>query len=273
MGSFTTNTANVIMASIFPYVGGTTTGTIGRIMANTAVQTGSEGFRIYASGAAATTANGIGIYAGLSGAAGVQGVAHAIYLIRGANIGANTGPGANPITDTNFASTGLGLAAGTTTTSAGALTFTNNTDYPSTQQAGACQIMGSTTIAANAWSGWFLGASGGLPAVTNNGQITFATMTAGSTAINIVGFAITATPADLTLNSAKAPNTTANIIAAPGGSTTALPAIIAYGDLNTFRSVQGSDTPVFTGGTGTAPTAGTPAGGITANGAIVITLD
>lgn len=265
MGSFTTNTANVIMASIFPYVGGLSTGTLGRIMANTSAVTGSEGFRIYST---ANSANSIGIYAGLSGAASVQGVAHAIYLIKGTT--ANTGPAGTPITDANFTANGWGLTG--TTTAAGTLNFLTATEYPSAQNAGACQIMGSTTVAANAWSGWFLGASGGLPAVTNNGQITFSTMTAGSAAVNIVGFAITATPANLTLDNTKAAPTTTTV-GTNSGSATALPAIIAYGDLNTFRSVQGSDTPVFTGGTGTAPTAGTPGGGITTNGAIVITLD
>lgn len=253
MGSFTQGTANVIMASIFPQA---TTSSLVPIQAGAAAVTGATtqvGFKIYNN---VNTAGQVGIYSG-----NAANVLHRIDLVVGSTT-SNTGPGSNAgLTDANFNSAGTALQG--TTTNGGTVTFPT---FGASQQYGGYRgaVMGdTTTVAANAWSGWFIGTSAGLPSVTNNNQITFVTAGASSTGCQAQGFVITASSTTTMSN----PASTTTVITAPTGSQSVF---IAYGDLNSYRTISANDTPVFTGGTGTA---GWPASSITANGAIVITLD
>lgn len=250
MGSFTPSTANVIMAAVFPQ---TTTA-----MTPATTVTTQAGFKIYNS---TNAANNIGIYCPHA-----ANVLHRIDLLVGSVItGTSPSSGGGAILDTQF-----GYSALTNVTNFSTNTITFPTFGAGQQYVGyRGTVMGdATTVPANAWTGWFLGtnAQGGtLPAATNNNQITFPTSGTGSSSCQVQGFVITAANLPTTNNTGL---TTTQPYAAP--TSTIQPVFIAYGDLNTYRTVSANDTPVFTGGAGTT---GQPQGTITTNGAIVITLD
>lgn len=254
MGSFTQGTANVIMASIFPQA---TTSSLVPIQAGAAAVTSATtqvGFKIYNN---VNTAGQVGIYSG-----NAANVLHRIDLVVGATTN-NQGPGTNQgLTDANFNTAGTALQG--STTNGGTVTFP--TFAAGGQYVGyKGAVMGDNiTVAANSWTGWFIGTSGGLPAVTNNNQITFVTAGTGSTGCQAQGFVVTASSSTSMAN----PNGITTVIASLTGSQSV---IIAYGDLNSYRTISANDTPVFTGGTGTAGWPTTNA--ISTSGAIVITLD
>jgi hypothetical protein len=119
----------------------------------------------------------------------------------------------------------------------------------------------NTVTGNHAWFGWTIASAAettgvvGSWKVSTNGQVGFPQNT--GTAQNIHGFVISAaqTSANATVSAttglAGATSSTSAILA----SAPTCPVVIAYGDLSSVRTVNNSDTPVFT------------------SGAIVITLD
>lgn len=237
MGSFTKNTAAKLLGAIFPNNGSGAAGWTGSGTSNqltsAALSTTPASLRIY--NTTADNANNVGIYSSAANASMQQ----AIHLIRGVGASAST---AYTILDTNITPSGfsgnpnVGGSAATGVT----LAIPTQADYGgylpirmavggSTTDSGTGGTPGGTS---NAWKGWTLDTSGSLPAVKNDGAITFPTSTAAATVPVIIGFLVTA---DLAW-------TTGTFSAATASGSS----VIAYGDLSSSRSIQNTDTPVFT---------------------------
>ena len=253
MGSFTGKTADFIMGAIFPTTASSNVPVAAGASGITTMQA-QTAFRIYNNVAAA---NELGIYSANNP------VKHRIDLIVGSST-TGTAPGGTPITDANFNTAGTALQGNTT--AAGTLTFPTYATTTDQYYLYKGTVMGDTTFnSANTWTAWYLGAStsSSLPTASNNSQIAFPQSGGSSAGCKVVGFVISAA----TANTSSTGLTTSTVISQPTGSHSTF---IAYGDLNTFKTVSANDTPIFTGAVGSGSW---PTQSITTNGAIVITLD
>lgn len=225
MGSFTSNVAFQLMRAIFP----ATTTTLTPL---TATNTSAAGFRVYNN--VSGTAGQFGI---LSAGANVV---HSCNLVLGANsASANPSTTSGPMTDANFTSPASVAGGGITgsTSVAGALS------YP-TVAGGYVDYTGKVMVASggttHTWTGWTLSETSNKGQAVSALQIGFPALGTGSTAQNVYGFVISAhSTTDV------APNSSSQLVAA---TTSAMPVVIAFGDLSNGRQLTAGDTPVFATG-------------------------
>lgn len=243
MGSFTASASSIIMNSLFRNV--PTPGSGVDLVPLTATATTAAGYKIYNS--VTGTASQVGIYC----ATGASTVPHVIDLVLGSTgtNGTSISPG-NGLLDANFtlATASVGGISGTTT-AGGTVTYPTGTGY--TGYTGMVHVnTGGTT---HTWQGWTLSAevtsgTAKVAQAVQKLQIGFPTSQSGSSTVIVHGFVLSSRTAT---NAATASST--QLLAS--ASTSAMPLIVAYGDLSTIRTVSAGDTPVF------------------ADGAITVTLD
>ena len=250
MGSFTTAVSRKLLSALFPNNGATPTS-----LTTSSLLTNASNLRIY--NIATDAAGNVGVFC--SDSTSSAAMRHGIHLIKG--VGATAGTASGSLTDANFTVSGF---TGTVTGGITALQIPNSV-VVGEYSGYAMQVMSAPAAANGAytWKGWTLDSSANK--VWNEGQITFPQST-GSTNPVIIGFLITgdvgATPTLSTANNGSA--TFGWVSSAWSAANVSGTAVIAYGDLSSYRAIQLNDTPIFTGGS--AP------GGTTA-GAIQITLD
>lgn len=236
MGSFTTGTSRKLLPAIFPGDAA--------ILNGAALGTALTSIRVYNTTTPVAAGN-VGIFTSDSNAA--TRLRHGIHLI--ASSAASAGGTTGTLADSNFSASGFVNGSG----------VLNGLRLPPT--AGTSQYLGyamhvcaavAATTGVSSWRGWVL--DGTAATVRNDGQITFPTNTAASGDVTapsvIVGFLITA---DVGNTSTNGGNATAGWINGGTAGTTwssdtvTGTAVIAYGDLSTYRDIKASDTPVFTG--------------------------
>lgn len=236
MGSFTTGTSRKLLPAIFP---GDSAILNGGNLAATATN-----IRIYNTTTPVAAGN-VGIFTSDTNAA--TRLRHGIHLI--ASSTATAGGTTGTLTDSNFSASGF--VNGSAALAGLRLPPTSGTS----QYLGyAMHVCAATTAGTgvSSWRGWAL--DGTAATVRNDGQITFPTNSAAAADVTvpsvIVGFLITA---DVGNTSTNGGNATAGWINGGTAGTTwssdavTGTAVIAYGDLSTYRDIKASDTPVFTG--------------------------
>ena len=245
MGSFTLASARALLLAMFPNnQSAATPSNTNQITSSTGATAAAQRSSITVYSNSTAVANSYGLYGSGTTAGEVR---HGIHLIAA---GTNAGITASALTDSNF--TGVALQGNLGATGV-AITLppiaTNN--YTTYASQAMPRFTGGT---AYSWKGWALTAS--VAEVTNEGQISFPQNLSGNTIFPaIVGFLIH-TDVTTTSDASGGGSVTAGWInggnlGTTGSTTTGTsgqPTIIAYGDLSTYRSIQASDTPVFTSG-------------------------